>query len=63
MMDVNHRANKVFKFYLHSTPTNQYSFQPEYEPLMMETLAFDLAFLEYSINETVFRFAIHVFEL
>ena len=30
---------------------------------MMETLAFDLAFLEYAYNETVFRYAIHFYQL
>ena len=36
---------------------------PEYQPLLMETIAFDLAFLEYSLNESVFRYAIHKYEL
>lgn len=39
------------------------SIPQEYEPLLMETLAFDLTFLEYSINENVFRYAIHKYEL
>ena len=61
MMDVNFRAAQVFKSQL------KYSlgdvFQPEYEPLLMETLAFDFAFLEYGYNENAFRFAIHKYEL
>jgi hypothetical protein len=39
------------------------NYPPEYEPLLMETLAFDLTFHEYGINENVFRFAIHKYEL
>ncbi len=62
-MDVNHRSNKTFKGYMGATPEADYAFQAEYQPLMMETLAFDLAFLEYAYNETVFRYAIHFYQL
>ena len=39
------------------------TFSPEYEPLIMEALAFDITFLEYSLNESVFRYATHKYEL
>jgi hypothetical protein len=30
---------------------------------MIETLAFDLVFLDYGISETIFRYATHKFDL
>ena len=61
LLDVNHRAHRLFvkemRLYVEET------FSPEFEPLLMESLAFDLTFLEYSINESVFRFATHKYEL
>ena len=35
----------------------------EYEPLLIETLAFDLASSDYGMQEDVFRFATHKYEL
>lgn len=61
MLDVNHRASWLFKNHMRDCLTE--FMPPEYQPLLMETIAFDLAFLEYSLNESVFRYAIHKYEL
>ena len=61
MIDVNHRASYIFKKNLRQYVQDNYP--GEYEPLIMETLAFDLTFLEYTINESIFRFATHKYEL
>jgi hypothetical protein len=61
MIDVNYRAAQVFKYHLRDN-LGDYC-PPEYEPLLMETLAFDFASLEYNYGENVFRYAIHKYEL
>jgi hypothetical protein len=35
----------------------------EYEPLLLEALAFDLTFVEYNYNENVLRYATHKYGL
>lgn len=63
MIDVNHRASKIFKQLLRGAFSDNENYSPDCEPLFMETLAYDLALVEYGVNETVFRFAIHKFNL
>jgi hypothetical protein len=33
------------------------------EPLIIETMAYDLAFLDYGIQENIFRYAVQRYEL
>ncbi len=58
MMDVNHRAVVIFQRNI-----REFNEQLEYEPLLIETLAFDLAYIEYGYQENIFRYAIHKYEL
>lgn len=37
--------------------------QPEYEPLIFETLAYDLVYLDHGIQENIFRYATHKYDL
>jgi hypothetical protein len=36
---------------------------PEYEPLLLESLTFDLTYVEYNYNENVLRYATHKYGL
>ena len=35
----------------------------EMEPLLIETLAYDFAFMDYGIQENILRYAVHNYEL
>ena len=61
LIEVNQRAHKMFLKEMRQYVADNY--QSEYEPLIMEVLAFDLTFIEYSYSEVIFRFATHKFEL
>ena len=58
LIDVNLRAKNLFKSKLQALVSS-----PEMEPLLVETLAYDLGYLDYGIQENIFRFAVHNFEL
>ena len=61
MLDINHRAHQIFLNYMKDFVFEQY--MPEYEPLLLEALAFDLTFVEYNYNENVLRYATHKYGL
>ena len=57
LLDVNNRAKTIFKKMQGMISC------PEIEPLIIETIAYDLAFLEYGFQENIFRYAVYTYEL
>ena len=61
MIDINHRGHSIYKKYM-----REYMFEnhnPEYEPLLLEALTYDLTLVEYNYNESVLRHAMHKYGL
>lgn len=58
MLHVNRQASLLYKKHI-----RQLNEQIEYEPLLIETLAFDLASIDYGVHENIFRFATHKYQL
>ncbi len=61
MLDTNARAAHLLKTYMLTYVME--SCNPEFEPLITETLTYDLTYLDYGYNEAVMRFATHKYEL
>lgn len=59
LLDVNEVANSLYSKHGQVIPEEHL----EKEPLIIETLAQDLACVEYDIHENIFRYAIHKYQL
>lgn len=58
MIDANNRAKNMYK-----NEFQRLNNDPQMEPLLIETLAYDLVFIEYGYSENIFRYAAHKYEL
>lgn len=58
LLDVNNRAKSLYRNKLMHLVDS-----PDIEPLLIETIAYDLAFLDHGIQENIFRYAVFKYEL
>lgn len=58
MMDANNRAKNLYRGLL-----AQFLADHNIEPLLIETIAYDLVFIDYGYSENLFRYAAHKYEL
>lgn len=61
MLDINHRGSQLYKKFMKDHVLEHCN--PEYEPLLLESLSFDLTLVEYNYNESVVRYANHKYGL
>ena len=58
MIDANERAKQLYRSFFIELITDPYI-----EPLFIETVGYDLVFLDYGFSETVFRYAAQKYDL
>lgn len=60
MIDANNRAFNILKTHFADWAGDE---GQEYQPLLFETLAFDFVFIDHGIQENIFRYATHKYDL